>query len=145
MTISRPDDPRATRKKWPPAQTGFFWGNPLKIVNWLACQGRRQAEVAELVDARDLKSRVQQWTCGFDSRLRHHICFSILSRLLSMLLFHARFCNIPGYNPPIDWSATPSGLHISLTKGENYAVNIDVLRNHYLYVLQGQQATPYST
>jgi hypothetical protein len=32
-----------------------------------------QAEVAELVDARDLKSRVQQWTYGFDSRLRHHI------------------------------------------------------------------------
>ena len=32
---------------------------------------REQAEVAELVDARDLKSRVQQWTYGFDSRLRH--------------------------------------------------------------------------
>jgi hypothetical protein len=31
--------------------------------------------VAELVDARDLKSRVQQWTCGFDSRLRHSILF----------------------------------------------------------------------
>ncbi len=30
------------------------------------------AEVAELVDAQDLKSCVQQWTCGFDSRLRHH-------------------------------------------------------------------------
>lgn len=30
------------------------------------------AEVAELVDAQDLKSCVQQWTCGFDPRLRHH-------------------------------------------------------------------------
>lgn len=34
---------------------------------------QRIAEVAELVDAQDLKSCVQQWTCGFDSRLRHHI------------------------------------------------------------------------
>ena len=31
------------------------------------------AEVAELVDAQDLKSCVQQWTCGFDSRLRHYM------------------------------------------------------------------------
>ncbi len=31
----------------------------------------RAAEVAELVDAQDLKSCVQQWTCGFDPRLRH--------------------------------------------------------------------------
>ena len=29
------------------------------------------ARVAELVDARDLKSLVQK-TCGFDSRLAHH-------------------------------------------------------------------------
>ncbi len=34
--------------------------------------------MAELVDARDLKSRVQQWTYGFDSRLRY-LRFSLFS------------------------------------------------------------------
>ena len=29
------------------------------------------AGVAELADARDSKSRVQRWMCGFDSLLRH--------------------------------------------------------------------------
>lgn|GEM_PF-3873495 len=40
-----------------------------------------KAEVAELVDAQDLKSCVQQWTYGFDSRLRHHI-FLIVTQFL---------------------------------------------------------------
>lgn len=32
--------------------------------------------VAELVDARDLKSRVL-WTCGFDSRLRYQLHLAV--------------------------------------------------------------------
>lgn len=44
-----------------------------KLTSLLA---NRAAEVAELVDAQDLKSCVQQWTCGFDPRLRHHTFLS---------------------------------------------------------------------
>jgi hypothetical protein len=61
--------------------TIYFFGKPCedsKLPDLSGTWVPQLAEVAELVDARDLKSRVQQWTCGFDSRLRHHITHSIL-------------------------------------------------------------------
>ena len=40
--------------------------------NWVVISADRYARVAELVDARDLKS-LDQKSCGFDSRLAHQI------------------------------------------------------------------------
>jgi hypothetical protein len=61
----------------------YFFGKPCEDAKFLDLKGRRNAEVAELVDAQDLKSCVQQWTCGFDSRLRHHSCTMLLFREIS--------------------------------------------------------------
>ena len=43
----------------------------VQMLSLRPCFFEAVAEMAELVDAQDLKSCVQKWTCGFDSRFLH--------------------------------------------------------------------------
>ncbi len=54
----------------------------------------KEAGVAELVDARDLKSLVPHGTCGFDSRPPHHISNELVA---DADLLGREGCDVPGF------------------------------------------------